>query len=192
MEWSDDFEPLNSVKRGRGSIWVKVVTIVAPVDSKNCERNTFLIAVGKKGSDHSIVEQKFAEELRTLSCQGVTCYVPSLKEDKVVKAILLVRLQDQPERRSACGITAGNGKYTKRWGYAYDVTENQDKLPSCDCCFVEELCDIPHGSIISTKSNDSSEMDKISSEMDTESAPESMSEDCSNWTFPKETKQDFV
>ena len=192
MEWSDDFEPLNSVKRGRGSIWVKVVTVVAPVDTKNCERNTFLIAVGKKGSDHSIVEQKFAEELRTLSCQGVTCYVPSLKKDKVVKGILLVSLQDQPERRSACGITAGNGRYTKRWGYAYDVTANQDKLPSCDCCFVEQLCDIPHGSINSNKISDSGEMDSMSNEMDTESAPESMCMDCYNWTFPKETKQEFV
>ena len=46
IEWSDDFEPRNSVKRGRGSIWVKVVSVVAPVGSKNLERNTFLIAVG--------------------------------------------------------------------------------------------------------------------------------------------------
>ena len=80
MEWSDDFEPLNSVKRGRGSIWVKVVTVVAPVDTKNCERNSFLIAVGRKGSDHSIVEQKFAEELHKLRDEGVTCYVPHLKK----------------------------------------------------------------------------------------------------------------
>ena len=145
IEWSDDFEPRNSVKRGRGSIWVKVVSVVAPVGSKNLERNTFLIAVGEKGADHSVVEQKFAEELQTLRTSGVQCCDPISKETKLVKAMLLVSIQDQPERRSACGITAGSGRYTRRWGYAFPVDEHKDKLPSCDQCFMEELMDKING-----------------------------------------------
>ena len=62
-----------------------------------------------------------------------------------MKAMLLVSIQDQPERRSACGITAGSGRYTRRWGYAFPVDEHKDKLPSCDQCFMEELMDKING-----------------------------------------------
>lgn len=136
-EWSDDFEPSSGIKAGRGSIWAKVVSLVCTCSKhKNSPLNSFCIALGSKGDDHSIIEEKFAAELKILSNKGIDVWHKALNRQVIVKARLLFSIQDQPERRSAIGISNGNSNNTARFGYCYNVKQNQNMLKPCDDCLL--------------------------------------------------------
>lgn len=140
-EWSDDFDPSSLAANGKRSVWAKVVSLVCTSPKyKNSPSHTFCIALGPKGADHTIVEQKFADELKTLADGGIDMRHTNLDKQVVVKAHLLYCLQDQPERRAATDMSAGNSNYTRRFGYCYHVKNNQDKLPSCASCLNKLLC----------------------------------------------------
>lgn len=134
-EWSDDFEPSAGIKAGRGSVWAKVVSLVCTCTKhKNSPLNSFCVALGSKGKDHANVEREFAEELRVLAGPGFDVWHEGLRRQVVVKARLLFSIQDQPERRGAIAISAGNSTYTARFGYSYNIKENRLMLQSCDSC----------------------------------------------------------
>ncbi|KAL7556821.1 hypothetical protein ACA910_002298 [Epithemia clementina (nom. ined.)] len=63
--WSDDCDPNGTNKNNRGSIWVKTVTISSP--KSDCWRNTYVLGVGHKGDDHSVVESSYNDEIKELS-----------------------------------------------------------------------------------------------------------------------------
>ncbi|KAL7558015.1 hypothetical protein ACA910_005496 [Epithemia clementina (nom. ined.)] len=60
--WSDDCDPNGTNKNNRGSIWVKTVTISPP--KSDCWRNTYVLGVGHKGDDHSVVESSYNDEIK--------------------------------------------------------------------------------------------------------------------------------
>ena len=66
VEWSDDFEPNTQAKQNRGSAWVKTVTIATPHARIHSTDNTYVIALGEKGTSHEEVEKLFADKLKSL------------------------------------------------------------------------------------------------------------------------------
>ena len=68
IEWSDDFDPNDSIKSSRGSACVKTVTIGTPSGIKNNKHMyTYPIAIGEKGISHEEVEEKFLWDMELLS-----------------------------------------------------------------------------------------------------------------------------
>ena len=135
VEWSDDFEPNNN-KTNRGSVWLKTVTVAPPRGTKTPLDNTYPVAAGPKGESHEVVEDRFAEELKELADPGRNVFYSKRHGGPVRVAVrLLASLQDQPERRSANHLMAGNGKFSGRFGYSVDTCHVCEILPSCDSCF---------------------------------------------------------
>jgi hypothetical protein len=133
--WSDDFEPNALSKSGRGSAWVKTMTIATTKENGHKTNNTYTIAMGRKGLDHDPVEQKINEELKLLQ-EGTLppFYIGTTKKCVHVYFELLATLQDQPERRSANHLGMGNAKYTTRFGVSADHDALYSKLKSCATC----------------------------------------------------------
>ena len=113
-EWSDDCDP-NNVKRNKKSIWVKTITLLTPRHLANSTRYTFPIAIGTKGSDHSVVEDIFNREIQELAKAPVPMYVTSVRRVVPVNIVLALSIQDRPERSAVTGIGAHNGSYTALW-----------------------------------------------------------------------------
>ena len=65
-EWSDEFEPMYSSKSNRCSTWIKTITISPPSDRIHKLSHTYTIAVGRKGSNHEVVERLLADEMKQL------------------------------------------------------------------------------------------------------------------------------
>jgi hypothetical protein len=64
-KWSDDFEPNSQAKSNRGSAWVCTITFCLP---PGCTRPaTYVVALGDKDLDHSIVETEFNKEYNDLT-----------------------------------------------------------------------------------------------------------------------------
>ncbi len=135
-EWSDDFDPSLSTKCNRQSCWIKTVTIMSCNSNDNIDKSctTFPIAVGKKGSSHEAIEQRFAEELKTLRSGNCSMYSKCSGSVVPIYLELLVSLQDQPERRGMNYLMLGSGKYSARWGYSCNISEFAEALPTCSSC----------------------------------------------------------
>ncbi|KAL7556727.1 hypothetical protein ACA910_019541 [Epithemia clementina (nom. ined.)] len=63
--WSDDCDPNSMNKNNCGSIWVKTVTLSSP--KSDCLHNTYVLAIGQKEDDHSVVESSYNDEIKELS-----------------------------------------------------------------------------------------------------------------------------
>ncbi|KAL7567986.1 hypothetical protein ACA910_004572 [Epithemia clementina (nom. ined.)] len=59
--WSDDCDQNGTNKNNPSSIWVKTVAISSP--KSNCWRNKYVLGVGHKGDDHSVVESSSNDEI---------------------------------------------------------------------------------------------------------------------------------
>lgn len=133
--WSDDFEPNTSSKQHRGSTWIKTMTIATTKEDGHTLKNTFAIAVGKKGICHDEVERKINDDLEQL--QNGTLppfYIGGAKCTVHVHFELLATLQDQPERRSANHLLHGNATIAARWCVSGDHTYLYDRLRCCQSC----------------------------------------------------------
>lgn len=148
-EWSDDFEP-NNTKGNRGSVWLKTVTICSCHDNKHCTDNTYPIALGPKGSNHDPIEDKFASELISLSDPEQRAdnwfYEARTGTMVLVYAEMFVVLQDQPERRGANHLLAGNSNVHKLFGSSADLKSIKDVMPACPTCLAMMLQPVPRGS----------------------------------------------
>jgi hypothetical protein len=135
IEWSDDFDPNDSIKANRGGVWIKTVTICAPISNTRSITNTYCIAIGKKGVSHEAVEVKFKEELLKLSSDKEKWYYHG-KENTMVRvhAELFASLMDQPERRDNNCLMRGNSIFHARFGHSGDLTSVSSKIPACDSC----------------------------------------------------------
>lgn len=111
--WSDDFEPNSFSKTNRSSVWVKTVTIRTRNEIlKQSFRSTYPIAIGKKGDDHDEVERQLATDLARLKSGKLgRFYCGKLKKEVKLYCDLFATLQDQPERRAANKLVAGNSIY---------------------------------------------------------------------------------
>ncbi|KAL7568035.1 hypothetical protein ACA910_004614 [Epithemia clementina (nom. ined.)] len=63
--WSDDCDPNGTNKNNCGSIWVKKVIILSP--KSDCWHNTYVLGVGHKADDHSVVESSYNDEIKEFS-----------------------------------------------------------------------------------------------------------------------------
>ena len=135
IEWSDDFEPMNSSKSNRGSTWAKTITMCPTPDCIHKLTHTYPIAVGRKNVSHECVERRLAAEMELLRGKEGTLFY-SKRHGGMVRVYLelFASLQDQPERRSANYIMLGGGKYSAQWGLAADFASFALGVPSCTEC----------------------------------------------------------
>jgi hypothetical protein len=134
--WNDDFEPNSFSKVGRGSAWIKTMTIAAPGEFGNIVHHTYPIAVGKKGDSHNGVEEKIRQELAILRTgQLAPVYVGGIKKFASIRCDLFAALQDQPERRSSNCLALGNGTHSARWLYSCNHAELYPRIRACRKCY---------------------------------------------------------
>ena len=124
----------NNTKQGRGSVFIKTITLGCTSGDTNSRLLTYIVAVGPKGVNHDEVEEIHAKEMNDL--RNESHYFYSKAHGKVINlhAELFVSLADQPARREANGISAGNGTYGGRWGHCVNLGALSDVVPSCDDC----------------------------------------------------------
>lgn len=141
IEFSDDFDPNNSIKSNRQSVWMKSLTISPLTDKMHSMITTYPISFGLKNSNHQIVEEKMNIELFGLSSPQQNNLFYHKQSDSMVRVHfeLLLSLQDQPERRSCSGLMLGGGTYSARWGYSCNFMEIKKKLVSCEGCLQKLL-----------------------------------------------------
>lgn len=148
--WSDDFEP-NAMKSGRGGAWIKTMTIATTKENGHKINNTYVIAIGKKKCNHDAIEQRIINDLDLLKSGTLPpFYVGPMKKSVHMHFELMATLQDQPERRSANHLMAGNSTYAARWGVTADHKFLHDVLKACNRCvqvmverFVDGEWDLP-------------------------------------------------
>lgn len=133
--WSDDFEPNAMSKSARGSAWIKTMTIATTKEDGHTVNNTYVVAIGKKSKSHDEVEQRINDDLEQLQSGTLPpFYLGTAKCAVHIHFELLATLQDQPERRSANHLIAGNGRLSARWCVSGDHTYLYDRLRCCATC----------------------------------------------------------
>ena len=135
--WSDDFEGA-MLRKNKKSIWVKTITICPPSNETTSTKYTYVLAIGRKGTNHDEINVLHNTELYKLQKCTYRYYgVP--KYNKMVPIIVktIAVLSDRPERSSMTHILQHNGTTIKRWRYAAYV--KLQKLPSCEYCFFKRL-----------------------------------------------------
>ena len=78
LEWRDDARA-NRGMRNNGCLWIKTISFVSQ-NNRESRTNTYPIAIGPKGANHDIVENKFKEELSKLKSLGKKHFVYSAIE----------------------------------------------------------------------------------------------------------------
>ena len=135
VRWSDDFEP-NNIKKNKGnSVWTMTITIIGSESNQHHEENTYIVAIGHKGADHSSVERRFLEDIRNINKNDQKYYVAYSKKIVSVRVHLIACVADLPERCDTCNISRGNSNYTTRWGYCSHIKVLQKNLRACINCF---------------------------------------------------------
>ena len=133
-EWRDDFDPFNT-KRSRNQVWAYTHTICPPATERS-GRNTYYMALSRKGDDHSEVEGILAQELKTLMTEGMTAYHGGLRKLMKVKVGKLLNCVDRPEQTAIYRFGEHGGDWSTAFGYAAKVDGfcKDNHLPACDRC----------------------------------------------------------
>ena len=133
--WSDDFDPNNSIKSNRQSVWIKTLTICAMTETGHKVSYTYPISSSAKNADHEEVECLISNELEMLKSGNMQRFFYRYLSLPVhVYADLYCILADQPERRSTLGLAAGNSRYHKRFGLLLDYNASVDVIRCCKNC----------------------------------------------------------
>lgn len=125
--WSDGCDPNARTKTNRGSMHVTSVSILSDINH-NDEQNTFVLAIGREGGDHSEVRRIIYDDIKRL--QNGHSYYNGTNMVKL-DVELFCHLADRPERSENTGYGYHNGEVTIRWGYVSSIPFN---LPSCIHC----------------------------------------------------------
>ena len=132
--WSDGFEK-NTCKKSRGSSWVQTISFFSkdnPMYKK--DYGTYTLAIGPDDAKRIHSQRSLINEINDLSylprdnlfyVQGKNIYV---------YVSIVCWLGDQPERRSYCGLLAGNSIVHTRWGLKYNHKLNFEQLKPCSRC----------------------------------------------------------
>ena len=137
IEFSDDFDPNNSVKNNRQKVWMKSLSISPPSNNLHGMTTTFPVSFGIKDNCHQIVENHMYDELSLLSDPRKCNMFYNRQTDSMVRVHfeLLISLQDQPERRHCTGILLGNSRnYAARWGFSCNLSAIKSRIVSCSQC----------------------------------------------------------
>ena len=133
--WSDDFDPNNSIKSNRQSVWIQTVTIFAMTKDGNKISYTYPIATSAKGEDRDEVYQLLSDEVKKLqSGPMIHFFCRYSKNIAKIHADVYALLADQPERRNNLCLAAGNSKYHKRFGYLIDTNLCVNSIRACIEC----------------------------------------------------------
>lgn len=130
--WSDGCDPNSRNKSNRGSLHITTVSVLSDID-RNCENNTFVVAIGREGGDHSFVRELLYKDIKKL--EKTHSYFDGKRILKL-QIILLCNLADRPERSETTGFGSHMGELTMRWGHICHIPVN---LPSCKLCHCARL-----------------------------------------------------
>lgn len=135
FSWQDDFDPNNSTKNNRGSVWTQTLTIAPPRDRRNNPLQTYPVAIGKsKDNSHDAVQTFLRGRLQELSQEPVVVYSKSHGKPVAVMMFVYAILQDQPERRKDLMTAPGNANYHGRFNYSTHTFNLLPVLRTCDSC----------------------------------------------------------
>lgn len=134
VEWYDDLDPNSSIKKNRGGVWLKTITFGAPRNSRNSPDYTYVVACGPKDGDHEEAEKALQQDIQRLLVERHMFYSKRHGQTINIHAELLASLADQLARRAENYLTAGNGTYGARWGYAADLYALMAGVPACETC----------------------------------------------------------
>ena len=138
--WSDDFEG-SMLRKNKNSVWLKTVTICPPHDQVTSTKFTYVIAIGRKGSDHDEINKLHNEELKQLQKCSHRYYGAShIRRNIPVIVKVMAVLANRPQRCSMNYILQHNGTTTKRWMYAGFI--DAQYFPSCAQCFLRRIKNI--------------------------------------------------
>ena len=129
--WSDSY--LQSfIKQKDSSVWLLTVTISPPKEDISKGTYTQVLAIGKKGQDHTDVIDHYMKEAEELK-KGFDCYFACSNRIERMACGLMYWSSDRPERQSIMQ-TLGEGTYGIVTGYSVEVCD--EKLPACKECFL--------------------------------------------------------
>ena len=135
--WSDDFEGA-MLRKNKNSVWLKTVSICPPHEQVTSTKFTYVIAIGRKGSDHDEINKLHIEELKQLQkCKNRYYGASHIRRNIPVIVKVMAVLADRPERCSMNYILQHNGTTTKRWMYAGFI--DAQYFPSCAQCFLRRI-----------------------------------------------------
>jgi hypothetical protein len=137
--WFDDCDPNNQSKKNRGSVFIRTLTISPPKGFRNSIKNTYPYAIGPKSTDRSVVDSRFQKEMKAINemdSNGVRkkFYCKMLRAEVAVTIRLLSKMADQPERRSALGLSGGNSTHHTRFGLIIGLHERSKYIVPCKSC----------------------------------------------------------
>ena len=133
--WSDDFDPNNSIKSNRQSVWIQTVTIFAMTKDGMHLSYTYPIATSANGVDRDEVYELLSKEIVQLSSGPMTSFFSRYSKSPIkIHADIFSIMADQPERRSNLCLAAGNSRYHKRFGYLLDTNTCVDAIRACKDC----------------------------------------------------------
>jgi hypothetical protein len=134
--WSDGCDPNARNKTNRGSMHITTVTFLSDVN-RNDAKNTFVLAIGREGEDHSEVREILYNDIKRLA-NGHKYY--DGKGFVELEVILVCNLADRPERSENTGFGSHMGDLTVRWGHVCNISPI---LHSCDSCNENRMNNIP-------------------------------------------------
>lgn len=137
IEFSDDCDPYGSLYSGRFSIWNKIVNVAPNKNNMHLMSCLCPILYSMKNENHKIVEQRYKEELISLSdplSDNNIMYVKKLGKCYRMRVVQILTLQDQVELRSCLSLTMGNLLFHIQKGFSCNFHLLSNKLPPCDLC----------------------------------------------------------
>ena len=164
--WSDSFLRC-FVKQKENSVWVLTATVCPFENDKSTGANTYVLAIGKSGDDHTEIINMYVKECAELMT-GFDCYFGDMNKIGRMAVGMITYHADRPERQmSMC--TRKEGTFGKVSGWAVDVSgEFEKKFPACDRCFRKRVLEMIRGA-----------------ESDSETSVDDCSE-CFNWKLDEE------
>ena len=104
--------------------------------------NTYVVSVGKKGDDHSVIEDLLSSNLDSLNTSNNKWFSCSERGGRKVKVRIYIyaSLGDSPEKYTISHICRGNGTYTSRFGFSINMKYAHKYLPACKRCRKDSLC----------------------------------------------------
>ena len=171
--WSDSFLRC-FVKQKENSVWVLTATVCPFENVKSTGANTYVLAIGKSGDDHTEIINMYIKECAELMA-GFDCYFGDINEIGRMAVGMITYHADRPERQMGMR-TMKEGTFGKISGWAVDVSgEFEKKFPACNRCFRKRVLEMIGGA----------ETDSDPSETDSESPVDHCSE-CFNWKLDEE------
>jgi hypothetical protein len=133
--WSDNFNPIKSIKMNRQSVLIITCTISVLLDEFEVMQHTYPLAVGRKGCDHTEVMNLIFQEMKLLSSGPFSImYSTGNKYPVYVHADIVAVMSDQLERRSNLKLGAGNHRYHCRFGYSCNMESVFPFIHACSNC----------------------------------------------------------